>query len=173
MSKASQVFGALRSQMLGRKDVWNCVKARVMVTMVIPTMLDGLECCVVTAAMMRAMESQYLRQVRSCLRVTPYTQRKHKLTSMQLLTRLGVFPLHHYLDLKVLAYAGHVNRMPLERLPRVTRNCTMTGPRHIGRPAKSHMHNIEEGMRRKQISVCDWKKLSCNKNIWAKLIRHW
>jgi hypothetical protein len=74
--------------------VWRIVKAKIMTTMVIPTMLDGAECCTITARRMKEMESLYLRMVRSCLGVTTYTTRKYKMTNETLLGRLGVNPLH-------------------------------------------------------------------------------
>ena len=75
MAKAAQVYGAMRKPLFGNKDVWRMAKAKIMTTMIIPTMLDGAECCTVTARRMREMESLYLRMVRSCLGVTTYTTR--------------------------------------------------------------------------------------------------
>ena len=171
MGKAAQVFGAMRKPLFGNKDVWRMVKAKIMTTMIIPTMLDGAECCTVTARRMREMESLYLRMVRNCLGVTTYTTRKYNVTSEKLLERLGVKPLHYYLDLKVLAYAGHVERMGTHRLPKITRDSRLHGPRTRGRPCKSRKVNVSEALKRKSIDENTWRQKAGSKKSWAKTIR--
>ena len=171
MAKASQVFGALKPHLFNKKEVWKCVKAKVMETMVLPTLLDGIECCTVTKKSMNDMESMYLRFVRSALRITPYTQRKLRLSSEALLRKLGVKPLHYYLDLKVLGYAGHVERMSPNRLTKIIRNSSLCGARQVGRPFKTVDNNIVECLRRKKIGVSKWKEIAQDKQKWAKIIR--
>jgi hypothetical protein len=171
MAKASQVFGALRHQLFGKKEVWKNVKQKVLETMIIPTLLDGIECCAVSTKMMSDMETIYMRWVRNCMRITPYTQRKFKLTSISLLEKLGMRPLHYYLDMKILAYAGHIERMPNYRLPKIAKNCSLQGPRKRGRPPTSSLKNIRDGLKRKEIDTSNWKTLAYDKKKWAKMIR--
>jgi hypothetical protein len=122
MSKAAQVFGALGKNVFRNKQVWKMVKAQILKSMILPVLLDGAECCVISAKVMAEMETLYHRFIRSCLRISPYTQRKYKLSSEELLRRMGMEPLHYYLDLKILAYAGHIVRMPNYRLPKIVRS---------------------------------------------------
>jgi hypothetical protein len=171
MGKAAQVFGALRPNLFARKEVWNIVKAQTLETMIIPTLLDGAECCAITTSTMMEMESLYLRFVRTCLRITPHTQRKYRLTSEVLLKRLGVKPLHYYLDMKMLAYAGHVARMPSHRLPKIVQTCVLQGPQRLGRPFKNVSHTLLNGMRRKQIDPECWQELAKDRKKWAEIIR--
>jgi hypothetical protein len=171
MAKTNQVFGALRPQLFGRKSVWLSVKAKVMESMILPTLLDGVECCVVSKRMMADMETCYLKMVRKCLKITPYIQRKFRLTSKKLLKRLGVRPLHYYVDLKVLAYAGHVQRMAPHRLTRIIRHSKLSGSRRCGRPKKMLQENIKESLIRKKIQVQGWEVLALNRVEWAKAIR--
>jgi hypothetical protein len=171
MAKASQVFGALRPLLLGKKEVWKTVKARVLETMIIPTMLDGFECCATTKRNISDMETLYHRFVRSCLHVTPHSQRIHRWTSEQLLQRLRVFPLHYYMDLKTLSYAGHVSRMPCYRLPRIVRDSTLWGTRRVGRPTRTVVNNIDEALKRKRIPSDTWHQSAAHRGDWATLIR--
>ena len=101
-SKGSQVFGALGPCLLRCSYVWTDVKRLVFESMILPTMLDGIECCILSTVMIEEMTTVYHRLIRSALHITPYKQRKWKLTSEELLSRLGLQPLHHYIDLKVL-----------------------------------------------------------------------
>jgi hypothetical protein len=80
-------------------------------------------------------------------------------------------PLHYYIDLRVLAFAGHVQRMVEERLPKRLRDGRLQGPRTRGRPAKSHEKCVNDSLKRKGIDVNNWKSTSENKNKWAKIIR--
>jgi hypothetical protein len=188
MAKASQVFGALRRPLFGNKQVWKVVKASVMKTVVLPTLLDGIENCIITDTVMGHMESLYHRHVRSCLRVTPYQQRKYKIRNETLLKRLGLQPLHYYLDLKLLGYAGHVQRMPPTRLPIQLRDTVMEGPRRPGRPQRGFAATLNASLMRKgvtpaktpiksrfdnrtKISTPHWTSIAANKTAWAKAIR--
>ena len=171
MAKAYQAFGALKPQLFGRKSVWKTVKARVLENMIIPTLLDGVECCTVSRKMMCQLETMYLKMVRSSLKITPYTQRKFRITSKTLLRKLGVHPLHYYMDLKVLAYAGHIQRMQPTRLTRIVRMSKLQGSRRRGRPKKMLQANIGEALNRKGIKVRDWKLLAMDRAKWASLIR--
>jgi hypothetical protein len=155
-----------------RKTVWKKVKARVMENMIIPTMLDGVENCAISSKMMSEMETAYMRMVRSCLRITPHTQRKFRISSEKLLWRLGVKPLHYYVDLKVLAYAGHVVRMAATRLTRIVRHGVLCGSKRRGRPCKNISDNVQEGLIRKHISVHEWETFAMDKGKWAAMIRN-
>jgi hypothetical protein len=171
MGKAAQVFGALRPNLFARKEVWNVVKAKILESMIIPTLLDGTECCAISATTMSEMESLYLRFVRTSLRITPHSQRKYRLTSESLLKKLGVKPLHYYLDVKMLAYAGHVERMPPHRLPKIVQHCVLQGPQRLGRPIKNVRHTLLNGMRRKKIDPKCWQLLAKDRENWADIIR--
>ena len=171
MAKASQVFGALGQHVFRNKDVWKSVKAKIMTTMILPVLLDGAECCVISTKTMADMETLYHRLVRSCLHITPYTQRKYKLSSECLLQRLGVHPLHYYLDLKVLAFAGHVERMADFRLPKATKYGNLKDTRKRGRPIKTLQDCLKNSLKRKNIKFDDWTILSKNKKLWGKVIR--
>ena len=171
MSKAAQVFGALRSKLLGRKDVWRKVKRLVFESMIIPTLLDGVECSVVSLATLNEMTSAHHRMIRGPLNITPHTQRKYRLTSETLLHRLDLAPLHHYVDMKVLGFVGHVQRMPSCRLPRQMRDGLLHGARRTGGQYKTHIEFVHDCITRKGITNLDeWKALALDKNGWRKLV---
>jgi hypothetical protein len=171
MRKAASVFGALRKCLLGSKHAWKSVKSKVMTTMVLPTMLDGVESCVITAQILQEMTSKYHQWIRSCCRITPYTQRKNRITSEDLLRQMGLQPLHYYIDLKQLSYAGHIQRMATDRLPKTMRDGHLAGPRKLGRPHKNLNACIMEGLKRKGVSSETWQKLAEDKTNWRQAIR--
>ena len=170
ISRASQVFGALRQKLMADKKVWREVKRLAFEAMILPTLLDGVECCVMSQAIMAEMTTACHRMVRSSLRITSYTQRQYRLTSEALLDRLGLAPLHHYIDLKVLGYAGHVQRMQPFRLPKQMRDGTMIGTRRSGGQYKSHNQFLCECLTRKDM-LDEWKELAVNKTEWRNRVK--
>ena len=171
MSKGAQVFGALGPCLLRCNYVWTDVKRIVFESMIMPTMLDGVECCVLSTAMVEEMTTVCHRLIRSALHITPFKQRKWKLTSEALLHRIGLQPLHHYIDLKILGYAGHVERMGNFRLPKIVRDGDMEGTNMQGGQRKTHLKCVVQSLRRKMIPLETWKEMAVLKDLWREKIR--
>ena len=168
-SKAAQVFGALGKNLVRSNHVWKKVKKMVFESMTLPTLLDGIECCVVTQLALDELTTVHHRMVRASLHASPCTQRKWKLASEVLLERLDLHPLHHYVYMKILRHAGHVERVGPERRPKRLRDCPLEGPKLPGGQHKTHHQTVEECIGRKGIS--EWKKLAATKTDWRKAIR--
>jgi hypothetical protein len=66
-SKGSQVFGALGPCLLRCSFVWTDVTRLVFESMIMPTMLGGMECCVLSTVMIEEMTTVYHRLMRSAL----------------------------------------------------------------------------------------------------------
>ena len=144
MQKAVVLFGSMRANLMASKDVWNDVKRRVMIGMVLPTMLDGAENWIISAKLKRELESAYNKMIRSCLRMTSHTQRIHRISTLEMLGKINLENLQFYLDWKILGYAGHVQRMKPERLPLMMVGAYLPGPRNIGAPCKTHQRQISQ-----------------------------
>ena len=121
---------------------------------------------------MEEMTTVYHRLIRSALHITPYTQRKHKLTSEELLQRIGLCPLHHYVDLKMLAYAGHIERMNEDRLPKIVRDGYLDGKNTPGRGHKTLAQCVAQSLERKGIDVTEWRSMAVEKEEWRSKIRN-
>jgi len=170
MSKTTQLFGALRKNFLGSKNVWIKVKAVVFTSMILPTLLDGVECCVLTRLSMDELTTTYHRMVRSALGISPRVQRARRWTSEMMLRRLGLQPLHYYVDLKVLGFAGHIQRMPAHRLPQLIRDSTLPGKRKRGGQHKTHAKFLRQSLHRKGIPVAEWKTMAGDRSAWRKAV---
>jgi hypothetical protein len=168
-SKAAQAFGAPGRNLMRSNHAWKKVKKMVFESMILPTLLDGIECCVVTQQALDELTTVYHRMVRASLYVSPHTQRKWKLASEVLLERLDLHPLHHYVDMKILGCAGHVERMGPDRRPKRLRDGALDGPKMPGGQHKTHHQTVEECIGRKGMS--EWRKLAATKTEWRKAIR--
>ena len=171
IKKASQMFGKLRRKLLGSKDTWNQVKIQVLQGMILPMMLDGAEHWVITANMMNELLSAYHKMIRGCMRVTTYTTRKHRITNEDLIRRLGMEPLQYYIDWRILGYAGHIQRMKNDRLPKLMRDATVVGKGEIGAPHKSHNKQLHESLKRKGMWGLNWKTAAMDKEKWRKMLK--
>jgi hypothetical protein len=139
--------------------------------MIMPTMLDGIECCVLSTAMVEEMTTVHHRLIRSALHITPFKQRKWKLTSEALLHRIGLQPPHHYIDLKTLGHAGHVERMGSFGLPKIVRDGDMEGTNTQGGQRKTHLKCVAQSLQRKMIPLTTWKEMAALKDLWREKIR--
>ena len=137
VTKGSQMFGVLRRHLLGSKDVWNAVKKQVILGMLLLIMLDGAESWVVSAKALRELQSGYNFIARGCLRFSPCTTRKHRMTTECLQKKLDVESLGHYLDWRTLGHAGHVAHMGDHRLPKKIMTGKVLGKARAGAPPKS------------------------------------
>ena len=59
---------------------------------------------------------------------------RHHISTSRLLTRLGIEPLEAYYHRRLLRWAGHVSRMPLNRLSRMPLAGWVANPRPLGCP---------------------------------------
>jgi hypothetical protein len=82
-SKGAQVFGALGPRLLRCSYAWKEVKRMIFESMIIPTMLDGVECCVVTVGMMEETTTVFHRLVRSALHISLHHTHKGNISSPQ------------------------------------------------------------------------------------------
>jgi hypothetical protein len=171
IKKASQMFGRLRKHLLGSKDTWKEVKRKVLIGMILPMLLDGAEHWVISANMLRELLSAYHIMIRGCARLSTFTTRKYRITTEEVLNMMGMEPLQYYIDWRILGYAGHVQRMPNSRLPKMMRDATIVGKGRIGAPPKSHKSQIRESLKRKGIPEEEWRRSAMNKEIWRTLIK--
>ena len=170
IDKATGLFGSLRQNLLASKDVWNEVKRRIMIGMVLPTLLDGAENWIISASLYNELTAAYNKMIRSCLRMTTHTQRIHRVSTQTMLLKLGMEPLQYYLDWKILGYAGHIARMPPHRLPFRTATASIPGPRPRGAPSKTHKRQIRQCLKRKNLLTDDWVIKAQNRNQWRAAI---
>ena len=72
--------------------------------------------------------------------------------------------------LKRLQWAGHVQRMGNECIPKKILYATIGGKRHVGRPRNRWIDAMEEDAK-KILGVRNWKKKTLNRDIWRGFIQ--
>jgi hypothetical protein len=97
-------------------------------------------------AMIYELTTTYHRMVRSALRISPMIQRQNRITSDTMLLRLGLHPLHYYVDLKTLGFAEHIERLEPMRLPKLMRDSALPGSRKRGGQNKIHLKFVHQSL---------------------------
>ena len=161
----------MRRLIFSSKDVWMQVKQRLLLSMILPTLLDGAEHWVVSAGLLRELKTEFNRMIRACLRFSTHTQRRHRITTATTLQLAGMQPLPYYLDWKILGYAGHVARMGAHRAPKIFMTTAFAGPKRRGGQPKSHARQRRECLRRKNIDEGAWTALAQDKGDWRRVIK--
>ena len=78
------------------------------------------------------LRSSHRRCVRTMWRINIAHTIRHHISTSSLLDRLGIEPFETYYHRRLLRWAGHVSRMPLNRLPRMLLTGWVANPRPLG-----------------------------------------
>jgi hypothetical protein len=171
IGKAIGMFGMMRKCIMGSKDVNMIIKNKVMVGMILPILLDGAENWVLTAKMETRLRSTFNSMIRACFRVNKFTTWKYHIDTASLLKKMHMQPLQYYLDWKILGYAGHIQRMSSDRLPRIVRDAESFQTKTSGGQFKNYFKQLRGCLKRKGIAENTWETLACDKNLWRHAIR--
>jgi hypothetical protein len=118
LTSASAAFGALRSCFFSNKEIKNKDKGTVYVALVLSVLLYGSECWCLTEKLYNKLRVFHNSCARAMCRINMRHTIRHHITTKSLFLRLHIQPLDHYYNTRLLRWAGHVARMPMQRLPR-------------------------------------------------------
>ena len=104
--------------------------------------------------------------VRAMCRVSMWHVREHRITLVNLESRLQLQPFHFYLARRRLRWAGHVSRMPMTRLPRMFLSSWVDNERPHQRPQFNHGHGLRRDLHNADVNISDWGVLANNSSFW-------
>jgi hypothetical protein len=116
IKSAPSVFGALKT-VITSLSVDLRVKGRIYNDLVLSILLYGSEAWCLREDLFNRLHSFYNRCVRAMCRITMVHTIKHRITSKSLFERLGVGSFDSYYNRLLLRWAGHVARIPVDRMP--------------------------------------------------------
>lgn len=171
VTKASAVFASMKS-IWTRKDIDAKAKGRLYEACCLSILLYSSENWCLKQEMMSTLNSFHHKCVRTMCRVNMHHTRKHHIRTETLLQRLGLKSCQHYFDSKMLRWAGHLSRMPLDRLPRKFLTSWIATPRPQGHPSTSWVTTLETVLARKGISTefAEWSELAQDRSEWLKIL---
>ena len=165
IDKASRAFGALRQSVFSNKDVRLEMKGRIYVALILTILLYGSECWFLREQELQKLQRFHHDCVRAMCRVNLSHTWKRRIRTNDLLQELGLQPLRWYYETRVLRWAGHVSRMPIDRLPRMLLTSWVPNSRVIGCPRMTFGRTFKKALINRGI----WKKDDPNQWKWIKL----
>ncbi len=93
---------------------------------------------------------------------------RHHISSNSLFSRLGIEPLETYSHRRLLRWAGHISRMPPNRLPRMLLTGWVANPRPLGCPQVTWGRTLKKALRSKDrpTEFVEWCKIAANRDRW-------
>ena len=140
----------------------------VALVLVLAVLLYGCESCCLTEESVRRLSNWHNKRVREMCRVTMCQTFVHRITSESLQKRTGVFSLEHYLASRTLLRAGHVARMPKNRLPKRLMLSWIREPRVAGGQEMTYGRSLQRfGL---PTVFTEWAHLARDRAGWHKRV---
>ena len=167
---AGAAFGALRKCLFSSSQVWAAAKRAVYVGLVLSILLYGSECWCLTEVLFNRLRSFHRRCVREMSRVSMKHSREHRLSDSELRSRLGLQTIDVYISRRQLGWAGHLARMPFERLPRKMLSSWVRADRPIGAPQFTYARGLLKALGKAGIDSKTWHQLAQDREGWREKI---
>ncbi|XP_076049524.1 uncharacterized protein LOC143030251 [Oratosquilla oratoria] len=167
ISSASVAFGRLRQRVFDDHNIRKTTKIAVYKAVVIPTLLYGAETWVPYARHIKALEKFHQRCLRRLLGISWHDRR----TNTSVLKEAHSQTIEAAITHHMLRWAGHVNRMPDDRLPKQVLYAQMThGKRSRGGQRKRYKDVIKRCLDHCNINTDSWEEASRDRPKWRTTI---
>ena len=114
LSKANSAFGRLKKKVWDRRGISEDTKLKVCMAVVLIVLLYACESCTVYSRHARKLNHFHTK----CLRIILSIKWQDMVPDTEVLTRAGIPSIHTPLQNAQVRWAGHVTRMPGDRLPK-------------------------------------------------------
>lgn len=167
IKSATAAFGALKNVFTNRQLDLK-LKGRIYVALCLSILLYGSEVWCLREDLLGRLRSFHHRCVRTMCRVNMAHTIRHHISSNSLFARLGIEPLETYYHRRLLRWAGHVSRMPPNRLPRMLLTGWVANPRPLGCPQMTWGRTLKKALRSKDLPTefVEWCKLAADRDRW-------
>ena len=162
IQKASNAFGLIRKPLISPQKIKMSIKAKVYQIFILAILLYGVECWSLTEKLLNKLRAFHRRCIRSICGVT---LRDRKRTS-DLLKKLNLQSIDTYICRQQLRWAGHVVRMPWNRLPRKLLSCWVRSKRPRGCPKYTYGRSLKKCLRKADIDPETWHVTALNRSKW-------
>ena len=172
IDSAGGAFGDLRKPLFSNASVDFASKRVVYEGQILMILLYACESWCLTEKLLNLLRSFHARCVRAMCRVNRLHVRMHRITTAELLERLGLRTLDAYVHRRQLQWAGHVLRMPYERIPRKMMTCWVPERRPVGCPEFTYGRGLYKALKNAGVDKEDWSTLAEDRENWRRTISH-
>ena len=128
------------------------------------------ECWCLTEHLYQKLRHFHHRCVRTMCNINRLQTRVHHITTFQLLQRLNLFHIDVYISQRQLRWAGHVMRMPWDRLPRKMITSWVRSKRPFGCPKLTYGRSLKKSLNKAGVETENWYNLSLDRDGWRNII---
>jgi hypothetical protein len=171
IESATSAFGALKN-VLTSLPVDLRVKGRIYNALLLSILFYGSEAWCLREDLFNRLRSFHNRCVHSMCRITMAHTMKHRITSKSLLERLGVGSFDSYYNRRLLRWAEHVARMPMDRMPRKFLTGWVEHARPVGCPKMTWGRTLNKEHKSYDIPTDfgQWSILSADRRVLQQRI---
>ena len=168
IAKANATFCQLHGSVWDRSGIRFDTKLKVYKAVVLPTLLYACE----TWTVYKRHAKRLNHFQTSCLRKLLKIKWQDRVPDTEVLKRAGMQSVHTLLKLAQLRWAGHVTRMPEERLPKkiLCRELEMAKRSHGGQK-KRYKGTLKASLKYFNIPTESWEQIAQDRAKWRGLIR--
>ena len=160
--RASSAFQSLSRILWFQRRIHTRTKLRIFTSVILPTLLYGLECTVLLEPQVHRLESFQIRCLRIILGISIRDMKRN--TTIRKLAKQQ--PISSVLSQRRLRFLGHLSRMGDHRLPKQLLVSALVG----GQPAPGGQKLIWNDLVSRDLRACaltgNWRELSQNRGEW-------
>lgn len=167
ISKASAAFGRLRTTVWERRGIKLSTKIKVYKAIVLTTLLYASESWTVYSRHARRLNHFHT----SCLRKLLHIRWQEKVPDTAVLARANLPSVHTLLQKSQVRWAGHVSRMPENRIPKqLLYGELSSGGRSVGGQKKRFKDSLKVSLKCFNIDTNTWESQAQNRPSWRAQI---
>ena len=168
LTKASAAFGRLWTRVWKEKGLAVKTKIAVYKAVVMSALLYGCESWTLYKGQVLRLEQFHLRCLRKIMGITW----QDRIPNTTILRRAGLDGIEAYIMRSQLRWAGHVARMPDDRLPKQIFFSELSeGDRVPGRPFLRFKDKLKESLKRCDIDPSSWPDLAADRTAWRSQVK--
>ena len=171
VAAASRAFGALRVCVFASGSVTRAAKRITYERLVLAILLYGCECWCLTEELYDRLRVFHAQCVRVMSRVTRKHTWTHHISTHTLSQELGLDLIDDYVTRRQLRWAGHVARMPFDRLPRRMLSSWVPSRRPTGAPKMTYGRTLRKGLKKFSIELDSWTEQANDRALWSETLR--
>ena len=170
ITKAAGAFGSVRKEVFSNTRVCFEGKRLIYEGLILAILLYGCESWCLTEKCFDKLRLFHARCTRAMCRVTRWHTWKNRISTEQLWKRIGLKSIDTYINRRQLQWAGHVMRMPYNRLPRKMMTCWLPSTRPKGCPKFTYGRSLYKALKKVNISKSVWVDLAMERERWQEAI---
>ena len=170
IKSATAAFGALKNIFTNR-NIDLKIKGRIYTALCLSILLYGSEVWCLKEDLFHRLRSFHHRCARTMCRINIAHTIRHHISSESLFGRLAIESLDTYYHRRLLRWAGHIARMPLNRAPRMLLTGWVANSRPTGCPQMTWGRTLKKALQRNSLPTdfSKWRELAADRGQWRAI----